>query len=196
MKLTRDFYIPRSSTKIADRQSDAVAYIYISPKGNFGAAIFFGTQAKPVSNYVYKSAALREVAVTKAFEHRRQQASTKLAYKAERKEKATAFAKSITLGDIFHYSYGYDETHHCFVQVVGIKGRHVITRAIQQAQEDLGYDWRHRCMPQTDAFHGEPERHLVQDGMIRIGHHYASKWNTHEVAGVKMGPAYTGGGCH
>jgi len=195
--LTREFYIPAKSIKITDKASDAVAYIYTTARNLFGAAVFFGKQAKPVAHYTYRTAEKRETAVRDLFKSRQESIAYTQNRKTERKTKAVEFAASVEVGDIFHYSFGYDETHHVFYEVTEVAGRFAIVRKIAQAQEDLGYDYRHRCMPQSGAFIGAPERVLLQDGMIKVDRHYhASKWNTRTVAGVKVGPSYTGGGCH
>lgn len=193
---TREFFIPKGSTKIADKLSDAVAYVY-EIDGKPHAAIFVGKQAKPIERYRYRDAAKREQAIAAAFQRNREHAERMANRKTERKAKAETFATELQVGDIFHHSYGYDETHHVYHEVVAIKGRYAIVRPIAQAQEQLGYDDRHRCMPQSGAFTGPEVRCLIQDGRILVDRHYhASKWNTRTVAGVAMGPAYTGGGMH
>ncbi len=193
---SREFYIPKHSTKVADKLSDAIAYLY-ERDGKLFAAIFVGKQAKPLSHYRYRDTARREDAIKDAFNNNRAHAAHKAKLKTERKAEATEFAARLEVGDIFHYSFGYDETHHVYVEVIEIKGRYCTVRKIAQAQTDLGYDYRHRCMPQSGAFIGEPERCLIQDGRILVDRHYhASKWNTRRVAGVVIRPSYTGGGMH
>lgn len=196
-KQPREFYIPKGSVCIRDKQSDAVAYIYTTERWKFGAAVFFGKQAKPYCHYTYQTEAKREAEVARLFKAQQESAAHKVSRRAERKTKAAEFTASLQIGDIFHYSFGYDETHHVFYEVVDVAGRYATVRKIAQAQHDLGYDYRHRCMPQSGAFIGEPVRVLIQDGMIKVDRHYhASRWNTSRVAGVPVGPAYTGGGMH
>lgn len=193
----REFYIPNGSVKVSDKLSDAVAYLYTNLKGAPCAAVFFGKQSKPVTQYRYRSEAEREKCVARSFANNREHASRIASRKTERKAEAMAFAQKIEVGDIFHYSFGYDETHHVYHEVVEIKGRHAIVRRIGVASEPLGYDDRHRDMPQSGAFVGEPKRVLIQDGRIAIDCHYhASLWNTRRVAGVPVGPSYVGGGMH
>lgn len=192
---TREFYIPQGSTKIADKHSDAIAYVY-ERDGKPYAAVFMGNQAKPYLHYRFRDVERREAKIRETFKLRQESMARKDNRKAERKAKAIEFAASVEVGDIFHYSFGYDETHHVYLEIVELHGRHAIVREIAQAQKDLGYDWRHECMPQSGQFIGEPKRVLLQDGCIKAGHHHATKWNTRRVAGVPMGPSYTGGGCH
>lgn len=196
MRPSRESFIPKGSTKISDKRSDAVAYIYAVCDAPY-AAIFYGKQARPFSHYRYRSTERRDKAVSDAFASRQASLAAKANWKAERTAKADAFRAEIQVGDIFHYSFGYDETHHVFYEVTELKGKYATVRPIEQAQRELGYDNRHRCMPQSGAFCGEPQRVLIQDGRIAVDrHHHASKWNTGRVAGVPVGPSYTGGGMH
>jgi len=196
-KPMRESYIPKNSTKVCDKKSDAVAYVYDCESGKCGAAVFYGKQARPYSHTLYRDAARLEADIARLFAGRQLTLGTRATWAAERKAKAEAFRAEIEVGDIFHYSYGYDETHHVFYEVVAIAGRYATVRKIRQAQQDLGYDWRHRCMPQSGDYCGPETRVLIQDGRIKVDHHYhASKWNTATVAGVKIGPSYTGGGAH
>src|SRR5580704_2681103 len=71
MKLSRERYIPQGATKIADKQSDAVAYIYTNASQRPCARVFFGKQTKPVVHCYYRSEAERERAVILAFQGRR-----------------------------------------------------------------------------------------------------------------------------
>ena len=197
LKLRREDYIPKHALKVQDKKSDAVAYVYSDHRGRPCARIFVGKQAKPLSSYYYGSEAMRDRAIVRAFTDYQAAVARKAGYKAERKAKTAAFLAEIEVGDIFHYSFGYDETHHVYYEVTGIKGKFATVRKIGQAQKDLGYDWRHECVPQSGDFIGPEQRVLIQDGRIAVDRHYhARKWNTSTVAGVKLGPVYSGGGGH
>lgn len=198
MPRSRDCYIPHGAVKVTDKRSDAVAYVYISDKfARPAVLVFLGKQAKPAMHYLYRSERECEIAIRHAFAARRAALKHKAERSADRAAKAEAFRTTIQVGDIFHYSFGYDETHHVFYEVTGLHGKFAMVRRIAQAQHDLGYDNRHRCMPQSGEFIGLPVRVLIQDGCIKVDHHYhARKWNTERVAGVPFGPAYVGGGMH
>jgi hypothetical protein len=194
MRLPREFYIPKGAFKVSDKLSDAVAYVGNNRHGKPCAVVFYGKQAKPVADYYYRDEAERAEAVEKLFANRREIMGWKDKRKADRKAGAESFRASVEVGDIFHYSFGYDETHNVFVEVTEINGKHATIREVKQAQRDLGY--RHECKPQPGDFCGEPQRVLIQDGYIRVGRHFASKWNTGRVAGTPVGPSYLGGGTH
>jgi hypothetical protein len=72
--LTRDFYIPKGSRKVAHKHSDAVAYVYNNASGKPCAAIFFGKQAKPVAQFRYRDEGERERSVTDYFQRRQDHA--------------------------------------------------------------------------------------------------------------------------
>jgi hypothetical protein len=193
----RTRYIPLGATKVTDKNSDAVAYLYTCKRGRPCAIVYYGKQSKAVGHHGYRHDAEREKSVVCYFERRQSSEKAQADYKTSRQTKAAEFANQVEVGDIFHYQFGYDETHHVFFEVVEVKGRYATVRKIEQAQLDLGYDWRHRCMPQSGAFRGEPQRVLIQDGRIKVDRHYhATKWNTERVAGVPVGPSYVGGGAH
>jgi hypothetical protein len=192
-----DRYIPSGSTKIADKLSDAIAYIRQRAEKQHVCLVYWGNGRRPIANYGFKTAEAMQKEIARLFNARREQIARKAQDKIDTKTKALKFAASVQVGDIFHYSFGYDETHHVFYEVVDVKGQMATVRKIAQAQKDLGYDYRHRCMPQSGTFISEPQRVRIQDGRIKVDRHYhASRWNTARVAGVPVGPAYEGGGAH
>lgn len=193
---TREFFIPKGSLKVADKASDAVAYVYQSESGKFYAAIFYGKQAKPVAHYRYRSVAEREASVKRHFEGRRAALAAKEQRKEAGKSEAEKFAQAIEVGDIFYTSWGYDQTNIDYYEITSVSGQTVTVRKVAMSSEDLGYDWRYKCVPQSGQFIGEATRHRIQAGYLKIDGHYAHKWNTNRVAGVPVGRALQGGGCH
>ena len=198
-KYTREFYIPKGSTPVADPQSDAVAYIYKiaatrlsggavverATNNRYGVALFVGKQSKPLWHYTFKTEARLEQAVCAAFKDRRMSIARKTKEAQERKE----WKHDYKVGDIFNTCWGYDHTNIEYFEVVEVRGKHLILREIAQHREDDGWQ-RGRCVPQSGQYIGEPIRRLATKYGVRIDEvRTARKWNTHEVAGVKMGPA-------
>lgn len=181
----RESFIPLGSVKIADKHSDAVAYVYTNARGRPCASVFFGKQAKPVLACYYRDEAAREAGVRRCFEGRR----ASLALKAETKAKRLQLNK-LEVGDILNTCWGYDQTNREFFEVVAVCGRHVVIREIAQARETTGWE-QGRCAPQSGEFIGPPMRKLVQwgDNVTIDNVRTAHKWNTATVAGVKVGPA-------
>jgi hypothetical protein len=169
--LTRESYIRKGSIKIADRHSDAVAYLWQSADGSKpGASVFYGKQAKPVANYWYASEAKREAAVKSAFESRQKS----IAFKAEQK----ASEKRITLevGHILHTNWGYDQTNVEFYQVTKLIGRSMVeVREIGQCVDQTGF-MTGNSTPKLDSFISEATRHRLNSSGVKIGHHYAWIW--------------------
>jgi hypothetical protein len=96
---SRAFYIPRPSIKVADKASDAIAYLY-ERDGRPFAALFVGKQAKPVWHHWFRDLTKREARVRHGFETRRAQ----LASKAESRAKRRAEGHCLTVGDILSSS--------------------------------------------------------------------------------------------
>lgn len=185
MKLTRERYIPQGAMKIADKQSDAVAYIYTNAKQQPCARVFFGKQTKPVVHCYFRNAPDRERAVMRAFQDRRERQERVVASRKQR----TAENK-LEVGDILSTCWGYDQTNREFYEVTEVNGKFVMIREIAQAREEMGF-MSGRCAPQQGQFIGEPMRKLVQwgDSVSICSFITARKWNTETVAGVKVGPA-------
>lgn len=181
----REDFIPKQALKITDKQSDAVAYVFTNRHGKPAARIFFGKQAKPVADYWFRDAAQRERCIIRHFEARREHAARRQKDRADCK----AFQHDYKLGDILNTCWGYDQTNREFFEVVEVRGKHVILREIAQAREETGW-LTGRCAPQSGQYIGEPIRRLAGKYGVRIDKvRSASKWNTGEVAGVKVGPA-------
>lgn len=153
MKLTRDFYIPKGSTKVSDKASDAVAYIYANKSGSPCAAIFLGKQAKPIGNYRYRNDAERAKHIEQQFNYRRQHAEHLAKYREERKGK-----HSLVVGQVLRSSWGYDQTNIDWYQVTKLIGDHTVEiRKIKADTVEKGW-LTGDCLPREDDFSGEPMR--------------------------------------
>lgn len=175
-KFDREYYIPKGATKVSDKKSDAIAYLYPARSaknvGKVGAAIFFGKQAKPVANYIYRDEARRAAAITEAFESRRKA----LAYKKESRAKKSAWIPDYKVGDLLKTNWGYDQTNVEYFEVTEIKGKHLILREIAQETVQTGHD-QGKCVPLPGHYlnprydgddQGLPIRRLAQEGGVRI----------------------------
>lgn len=184
-RYTATRYIPAGAVKVADKASDAVAYIYTSARGTPCAIIYFGKQSKAVGHHSYRSDAERAKSVTRYFDSRRAHD----ARIAESRAKDSAAGPGLAVGDIVNTCWGYDQTNREFFEVVGVSGKMVTLREIACAATETGGP-QERVAPQSGAFKGEPIRRLARDGRVKIDDvRYASKWNTAIVAGVPVGPA-------
>lgn len=196
MKLTREFYIPKGSVKVADKLSDAIAYLSINSKGKPRATVFFGKQSKPVADYYYTDESSRAKRVGEMFTIRR--AAQKRV--SDNRAEAKAFVHSVQVGDMFKTCWGYDQTNVEFFEVVEVRGKFAILREVAQVSEANGFG-QDKCVPQSGAYlapryegddRGQPIRRLIQKGYrdephIRIDEcRSASPWGT-RVAGAVVG---------
>jgi hypothetical protein len=166
-KLTREFFIPKGAIKVADRQSDAVAYLYPSTNANGkpAAVVFYGKSDKPVSRHYYLSEKQREQAVTRAFEGRR----ITLAEKAKRRAERTAWVPDYKVGDVLHTCWGYEQTNVEFFEVVEVRGKHLILRELQQERTETGWQ-QGTCRPVPGKYRANeaPIRRLAQQHGVKI----------------------------
>jgi hypothetical protein len=165
LNLPREFYIPKNYTaRVADKASDAVAYLWLSGStGKPGATIFMGKQAKPYSNFYYGTEARRTAAIALAFESRRKS----LAFKAELQAKRKAWKPSYKVGDIFRTCWGYDQTNVEYFELVELKGKYGILRELAQSRKETGF-MQGICVPLPGEYIGEPLRRLCQEGGFKI----------------------------
>jgi hypothetical protein len=93
-RFIRTRYIPSGSLKVADKQSDAVAYLYAGGKsGRLNAIIYYGKQTKSVAFHSYRTEAEREANVRDWFEARRKQMASKAEYAVERATRVATGAR-------------------------------------------------------------------------------------------------------
>jgi len=178
-------YIPPGATKVSDKASDAIAYLYTTKKGRPAAVVYYGKQSRSVAHFSYKDDAERAKRVGEQFASRQAFAIAKAEYKAQRSAPNT-----LTVGDILNTCWGYDQTNREFYEVTEVSGQMVTIREIAQARAETGWATG-TCVPQSGEFIGAPMRKRVKYGnSVAIDDHItAFKWNTSEVAGVKIGPA-------
>jgi hypothetical protein len=162
----RELIVPKGSTKVADKKSDAVAYLYPSARnGKPAAMVFFGKQSKPVWQFWFPTDVKREAKIAETFANRRDWQARKAAYQAER----VAWVPTYKVGDVFRTCWGYDQTNVEYFEIVEIKGKHAILRELCQERVDTGF-MQGKCVPLPGQYRDgeEPIRRLMQKGGIRI----------------------------
>lgn len=187
----REYLIPKGATKVTDKQSDAVAYLYSTPAGEPAAMMFFGKQANPVWRYRYRTPERREAAVKAGFESRR----ASLAFKADQRKKRTSWVPDYKVGDVLHTCWGYEQTNVEYFEIVEIKGKYAILREI--AAESVATGWMQgKCVPLPGQYltpryagddRGQPIRRLMQEHGIKIDDvRTAHRARSAKVAGVEV----------
>lgn len=155
----RETFIPRGATRVSDKGSDAVAFVYTTPKGRPAAMVFRGRAQKPTWHHLFSTEVAREKAVAEFFQRCRRMAASKA-------ERRTAINKphGLEVGHVFVASWGYEQTNIDFYQVTGIVGRCMVeVRKIAQADASNGREpWATgKAMPALDAFTGPVLRRRV-----------------------------------
>ncbi len=190
-KFPREFYIPKGSAKIADKLSDAVAYVYTTGNGKPCAAVFFGKQAKPIAHVIYRTEERREDAIKTLFQGRRDS----VAFKTQQRAKRAAWVPDYKVGEILHTNWGYDQTNVEYFEVTEVRGKHVVLREIQQESVETGF-MSGKCVPLAGKFaepryagddRGVPIRRLAQEHGIKIDDvRTAFRGRSTKIAGVTV----------
>ncbi|MDX7951257.1 hypothetical protein P7D22_08710 [Lichenihabitans sp. Uapishka_5] len=156
---TRETFIPRGATRISDKGSDAVAFVYTASMGRPAAMVFRGRAAKPIWHHVFATENAREKAVIDFFQRCRRRA-------ADTAERRAAINKphGLEVGHVLVASWGYEQTNIDFYQVTAIVGRCMVeVRKIAQSDASTGREpWATgKAMPALDAFTGSTLRRRV-----------------------------------
>ena len=176
MKLDRSFYIVQGATKVSDKLSTAVAYVY-ERNGKPYAQMFEGKSAKPAHHYSYTNAARREQCVKNFFDIVRGHEARRAEQRAAKKAKLAGGHK-VQVGHVMVSSWGYDQTNVDYYQVVALVGRRSVqVRRIGSTLSEGDAMHSGKSVPLIDSFHGDVTTHRVNEhGGIKIGHQYASIW--------------------
>lgn len=178
-------YIPNGAIKIADKNSDAVAYLYQG--GQLGnqpcARIFYGKQSKPVLAAQFGASPKMTAEQYRAkriadFFRYRQEA---LARKADRAAKRKAAGRGVEVGQFMVSSWGYDQTNVDFYKITALIGK-TMAEIVKVGSIDVG-DGTGSSMsskvipgekPLKDA---KPFRVVIKDGRATIRGMGASVWD-------------------
>jgi hypothetical protein len=165
----REFYIPQRARKIADRQSDAVCYIYENDKGHVYGMGFGGKRQKPDFHFCFgtgdRGRAEREAHVTRYFEQ--QQATA-----AARVERRQTAPHNLIEGAILYTSWGYDQTNCDFYEVTRVVGEKTVeVTPIGAEIKETGWLCG-QAKPRPGSFLKDKEpkivRALIQNGYLRV----------------------------
>lgn len=171
--MTREFYIPKNSTKVQPEGSDVEAYYYVHGT-KLAAAVFAGKSVKPVSHYTFKDEVSREKHVQQLVANRNARKVATAMHRLKRTQKHT-----LEVGDILDGSWGYDMTRVEFWQVVARTDRTVTVRQLKQSSTETGF----LCgttvpIPNSFVTDGKEVRAVVNTAgqSIKVDHVWLSKW--------------------
>jgi len=116
IKRTRESYVPADYTKVETPENLAIEIF----KNEFRqtAMYFSGRRSKPDAHYHYRSVEKLNEAIQDTIKSTQETFDRNKRIKAELDKKATELAESITEGDIFCYSWGWEQTNVNFYQVI------------------------------------------------------------------------------
>jgi hypothetical protein len=182
-RLTREMQIPKGAVKVADKMSDAVAYLYVSSQNGKPAAVMFaGKSDKPYFRHWYPTEKQRATAIEQAFKNRQAYLTSKKATREARK----AWAPTYQVGDIFGTCWGYEQTNREYFEIIEIKGKFAVLREIAQERTSDGWE-RGMCVPLPGQYVGEPIRRKMSEHGIKIDD---VRWASHKpgqmIAGVRV----------
>jgi len=178
-------WVPKGSIKIADKKSDAVAYLYdggsqaaVGGKPVPCARVFYGKQRKPVAAYQFPTEAARATKVGELFAGRQAWGVRK----ADRKTAQIAAAKAgnVEVGTYFYTSWGYDQTNidwYRVEQLIGQTMALVVKVAAMDASNGNEVSMTGKSVP-SDQPCGQPFKvRLNGDGFKVNGRYYANLWD-------------------
>lgn len=167
---SRESFHPANAIKIADKQSDAVAYVW-GAGDRLRAVIFFGKQSKPIGNYRFISATSRERTIVTYFERRRRH--------HQMKQERTDATHNLQVGHVLRASWGYEQTNVDFFQVTAvISAKTVELRAISSTRGAAHTSMSGTVLPVLDAFAGKPMRKRATRDGVRVSMcQYARIWD-------------------
>lgn len=141
--------------------------------GYYRVKAYRGRATKPLAFYRYSTVAQRDnfIERLKADEDRRE----------EIRQARKSVPNSFQLGDILHYSWGYDQTQCEFYQVVGLTPRGIKIRRVEamiMTGSGSSNGMSDRRMPVKDNFIGEVLSKVVKsDDAVKMDCGYARKWD-------------------
>lgn len=178
----RDF-IPKGAIKIVPKGLDVELYIYSDREGRPCAVAFGGRRNKPDLHVRYKSPERREQALREHVE----QARKVQEWKAGRQAARRGFKHGYKIGDVLHYSWGYEQTNCEFYEVIATTESTVTIREIAQEAEpgsmlSHGMAENRVAVPGTFLEKSEPVIKRVQysesgPGYVSMPHGCASLWD-------------------
>jgi hypothetical protein len=179
----RCYYIPANAVKVADKNSDAIAYVYKNKDGAPCAKMFVGKRSKPEWAYKFKNTEQLQKYVATKFAEWQAVQNRKAQYKAELKAQDV---NQLAVGDILCASWGYEQTNIDFFEVVESKGCFVMIRKIDcEVSADDAYMTGTKC-PLPGQYTGNAVKKKALGKKVKIFSWgaYATKLEPKMIAGI------------
>jgi hypothetical protein len=131
--LTTTRYIPTSSSPTEFPDVHAVVHITEHDNGHFTAIAYSGERNNHDWNFRFKTRYALDLHVNNWVECLRSRASI-MAKRAEERRSRVAAGHTVKVGDVFHYSWGYDQTNVEYLQVIAVTKATVTVREFGQVE--------------------------------------------------------------
>jgi hypothetical protein len=176
-------YIPKGAIKVADKNSDAVAYFYnseINGREFPAVRVFFGKQSKPVLRCYFTKFGdktgeqQRAQRVAELFRDRQAVA----VYRAKRRADRQAQTRGVEVGQFLKASWGYDQTNVDFYQVTKLIGETMAeVQKVPNISTGNDGNMSGKVIPGENDGKGKTYRVKVKAGGATINNNYASIWD-------------------
>jgi hypothetical protein len=148
--------------------------------GRISAKGWRGNADKPAWYYGFRDVGRAEQYVTEFARQVKASEDTRAGWKKDRQEKRAALkaADHWAVGDVIYNSWGYDQTNIDWYQVVEVKPKSIVIRAIADNCSDVGGPSGGRTAPRRNEFTGKPLlKPCDESGRISMSHGCATKWD-------------------
>lgn len=168
-------WVPKNAHEVANNER-AAAYCYPAHGSKVIALCYRGSAAKPEIHCTYKDIDRATEVIAAFLLSVDERAARKATASAQRK----AWPNPIKVGEIFHTSWGYDQTNVDFYIVTRVSGKRVWIRPIAQDSEATGF-MSGKCWPKMPIEMTGPETmHLARvtgenQASLNIHGHYGSR---------------------
>lgn len=164
-------FIPKGAVKIADKKSDAIAYLYSfsrRERSQLGVVIYFGNQSKPVAHFTMANPKSREATIVDYFGRRQAHCDYRARQAASRKN----WVNDYKVGEIVNTNWGYEQTNVEFFEIVAVRGKKVTIREIAATSYDVGeMTMTSKVAPLPGDYIGAPMDKLATVQGIKTGRH-------------------------
>ena len=164
----REFYIPKNATKIENQ--DLKLEFYLSgTDGIYKLVGFSGRKQKPDLNFWYETEQQRLDKINAVVKQAKKIKEIKDQQKQIKKQKKEQVLKDLKVGDIFHSSWGYDQTNANVYQLISFKGSTGVFREVSQQTTKVvsGMSEYRKAVP--DSFVGPEFKARIGDyGYIKV----------------------------
>lgn len=164
----RNIYLPndRAPRLILEHENGSSLYTYeyeLHGVTRFVAIAFWGTSAKPLFNFSYRTEDARNARIQEF----KLSVESSIERKAQRRTEKSAWTNPLTVGTILYTSWGYDQTNVEFYAVTRVSGRRVWVREIAADYEATGYMSGNTWPAMPIRFVGEETMHVAQPSGAR-----------------------------